>query len=213
MAITVLLVDTHALLREGIKSALRAHQDIDFVGEAEGGDDAFEQATTLRPNIMLIDVTHGNGHGVETVRRVKARCPDIQVLLFTPHASLDLFQRSAAAGAIGCIVKDASPTDLADAIRAIHGGKPVIPPEIAQQVVEDLAAGNGEAPSRDGLTRREIDILREVTSGMSDKEIGAKLFLSESSVKGTLRGIYRRLQIRNRAQAAAFVIEHQLQRE
>jgi len=213
MAITVLLVDAHALLREGIKSALRPYQEIRFVGEAEGGDDAFEQAVSLRPNIMLIDVTRGNGQGVETVRRIKARCPETQVLLFTPYASLDLFQRSAAAGAIGCIVKDVSPPDLAEAIRTIHSGKPVMPPAIAQQVVDDLAAGNGIAPTRHGLTQRELDILREVTAGMSDKEIGAKLFLSESSVKGTLRGVYRKLKIRNRAQAAAFIIAHKLQAE
>jgi len=207
MGIRVLVIDASVWIREGIKAALAGEKDIEIVGEAALCDDGIEQAIRSAPDVVVIDVTVDGNHGIGTIRTIKERCPQTHILLFTPHATLELFRMAVAAGVIGCVVKDVSPAELADAIRAVALGKTVLHQAIAIQVVEGLARGRS-MPTHHGLKEREVAILHEITQGSSDKEIAAKLFVSESTVKSTLRGIYHRLKIRNRAQAAAFMIEH-----
>jgi DNA-binding NarL/FixJ family response regulator len=136
------------------------------------------------------------------------------VLILSVYADQELFRNAAAAGAAGYILKDISPMNLASAIRAVHQGKAIINPELAKRLLEDFAGHGSSAESArrrsHGLTDREIEVLVEVARGLSDKEIAAKLYLSESTVKSHLRAIYRRLRLRNRAQAAAFVMEKNL---
>jgi DNA-binding NarL/FixJ family response regulator len=212
MGIRVLVIDASVWVRGGVKAALAAEKDIEIVGEAANSAEGIDQAVALAPNVVVIDVTVDGSHGVGTIRAIKERCPQTHVLLFTPHASLELFRKAVAAGAIGCIVKDVSPAELAAAIRTVALGKTVLHQSIAIQVVEGLARGRG-MPARHGLKDREIAILHEITKGLSDKEIAAKLFVSESTVKSTLRGIYQKLKIRNRAQAAAFMIGYDMFKE
>jgi DNA-binding NarL/FixJ family response regulator len=176
-----------------------------------------QQLSDLQLNVILMDVTlslkNRDGDGIDSIREIRARCPLTQVLLFTPFASLELFRKAAAAGAIGCVVKDISGPDLVSAIRTIHKGKPAISPALARQVVEGLAKGNGLSGTREGLTERELGLLRRVAEGLSDKEVAASLYLSESTVKSRLRTIYQKLKLRNRVQAVAFMVEHDLIKE
>jgi DNA-binding NarL/FixJ family response regulator len=209
MAIRVLLVDSSAWIREGIKAVLAGDEDIEIVGEADDGEKGLELAAALRPNVVVIDVVPEGERGIQSIRSMKERCPGVNVLLFTSRPSLDLFQKAAAAGALGCVEKEILPAELAEAIRNIHNGKAVLHPTLAREVLEGLATKNG-APRVHGLKDREIDIIREIARGMSDKEIAAKLYVSESTVKNHLRAVYYKLKIRNRAQAAAFVIKNDL---
>lgn len=209
MGIRVLVIDASVWIREGVKAALAPENDIEIVGEAALSNDGVEQAVGLAPDVIVIDVAPDDSHGIGTIRAIKERAPQTHILLFTADSSLELFRKAVAAGVIGCVVKDVSPTELAEAIRTVARGKTVMHQSIAIQVVEGLARGRG-MPARHGLKDREIAILHELTQGSSDKEIAAKLFVSESTVKSTLRGIYHKLKIRNRAQAAAFMTEHML---
>lgn len=215
MSIRVLLADDQIVTRVGLKALLQPERDIAIVGEAEDGKDALAKAVSLSPDVVVMDMMMPGLDGIEATRAIRQRCPKTQVLILTAYADQDLFRKSAQAGATGYILKDVSPTDLAEAIRTVHEGKTMISPIVARQMVNYLFATRNEpdtvgTPRRHGLTRREIEVLLGVAQGFSDKEIASKLFLSESTVKSHLRAVYHKLKLRNRAQAAAFAVEKDL---
>lgn len=214
MAIRVFLVDDQILTRIGLRAILEGLRDIEIVGEAENGREALTRVLELRPDVVLMDLKMPGGDGIEATRKIKQRCSETQILVLSVYGDRDLFRKAAAAGATGYVLKDISPANLANAIRSVHGGKTIINPGIARHLLEEMAGGGltvDTAKRRPyGLTDREIEVLIEVSRGLSDKEIGSKLFLSESTVKSHLRAIYRRLRLRNRAQAAVFAIEKDL---
>ncbi len=214
MAIRVLLVDDQILTRMGLRAVLKDAAGLEIAGEAENGREAVARAIELTPDVVLMDLKMPGGDGIEATRAIKQRCPGTQVLILSVYADQDLFRQAAAAGAAGYVLKDISPANLISAIRAVHQGKAIINPGLARQLLEDLAGSDRaeEAARRRpyGLTEREIEVLVEVARGFSDKEIASKLYLSESTVKSHLRAIYRRLRLRNRAQAAAFVMQKNL---
>jgi DNA-binding NarL/FixJ family response regulator len=215
VTIRVLIVDDQALARLGLRAILEAEQDIEVVGEAGSGREALEKAVALRPDLALVDVIMPGGDGIEAARAIKQRCPNTEILILTVHGDLDLLRKAATAGATGYLLKDIPPTNLVNAIRDIHGGKTMIYPAIARRMVGDYRSGKGmpaltAVGQRYGLTQRKMDVLLEVALGLSDKEIASKLFLSKSTVKTHLRAIFHKLKIRNRTEAAAFVMAHGL---
>lgn len=215
MAIGVLIADDQTLIRQGVKVILRPEPDIQVVGEAENGQEAIDKVVSLHPDLVLMDVVMPGCDGIAATREIKERSPQTQILILTVYADQTLFRRAAEAGAIGYVLKDISPANLANAIRAAHNGRTTLSPVIARQMIDHFHSFRGTrdvAPVRagNGLTPREIDVLTGVTEGLSDKEIAAKLFLSESTVKTHLRAIYHRHRLRNRAQAVVFAIERRL---
>ena len=213
--IRVFLIDPHALLRHGLRMLLASEGDIEIVGEADAGAAAVEQVVAVKPDVVLMDIAAPGADGIGTIRLIKSRCPTAQVLVLTAQSDHDIFREAAAAGAVGYVLKDISPDNLSNAIRAVHGGATMINPVLARQMVEGLAqddstpaANPPRRPHR--LTPRETNILVEVASGLSDKEIAAKLGLSESRVKNCLRALYTRFNLRNRAHAAAFAVRRGL---
>lgn len=210
--IRVLVVDDHALMRQGIRATVKGEGDIEVVGEAGSGQDAVEQVAALSPDVVLMDVMMPGGDGIEATRTIKQRSPNTQVLVITVYADQELFRKAVEAGAAGYVLKDISPANLVKAIRAVHSGKTMINPALARKMVDYLfTIGNGPssagASRGHGLTERETDVLIGVAQGLSNKEISSKLFMSESTVKTHIRGIYYKLKLRNRAQAATFAIE------
>jgi len=199
MIVRVLVINANVLLREGIKAAILSRRDLQVVGEAERGEDGLNQAIALRPDVAVIDVLLPDMNGMDLTRAITAHSPETRILLFSSHASPTLFQRAADAGASGCVVHDISPADLAGAIRTIHNGGA----ERRRTLVTGIRRGQG-------LTSREIDVLRRVAQGESGREIAADLALTESTVKNHLRSVYHKLHLRNRAQAVAFAIRNDL---
>jgi len=214
MTIRMLIADDQALTRLGVRAILEDARDIEIVGEAGSGDEALAMAQDLHPDVVLMDVRMPPGDGIEATRKIRERCPETQVLILTGHGDSRFLQRAATAGAVGFVLKDISSADLASAIRSVHQGKTTIGSDVARQLMDELAAaGTVGDPARRrpyGLTDREVQVLAQVARGLGDKEIAAKLCLSESTVKSHLRAVYRRLGLRNRAQAAAFAIERNL---
>ena len=215
MAIRVLVADYQVVAREGIKALLKRQRDIDIVGEAGTGRDALERAMMLSPDVVLMDIAAPAGDGPEAARAIRQRCPKTQVLVLTSEADLGLFRQAAEAGAAGFVLKDISPANLAGAIRSVQRGNAIIAPAVARRLVEDFARlgdVSGAAPVRraTGLTQRDIEILVHVAQGFSDKKIAAALSLSDSTVRSHLRTIYRRLNLRNRAQATTFALTNGL---
>ncbi len=214
MNIRVLIVDDQILTRLGLHAVLERARDIEIIGEAASAAEALSVARAQAPDVVLMDIKMSGGDGIDATRMLRQHCPKTQVLILSVYGDPGLFRRAAAAGAAGYVLKDISPANLAAAIRAVHAGQTMISPVIARQLLNDMAGAGSAAESARrgpyGLTEREIEVLAEVSQGLSDKEIAAKLFLSESTIKSHLRAVYRRLRLRNRAQAAAFAIGRNL---
>jgi len=210
VAIRVLLVNAQPLVREGIKYGLRAEPDIEIAGEAGTDQDAVAAAARLRPDVVLIDVRLPDRDGIKTIRAIKQQCPKTEVLVVTPVDAYQSFQEAARAGAVGYVLDDIAPVHLASAIRGVREGKAALSPSIARQLVNYLSTTGGSPTPLSrfhGLTQRDVDVLRLVAQGLSDKEIAGRLSVSAATVKTHLRAIYRKLGIRNRAQAVAFALE------
>lgn len=214
-AIRVFLIDPHALLRHGLRVLLGSQGDLEIVGEAGSAGSAVDEVAASKPDVVLMDIAAPPADGIGAIRAIKTRCPATQVLVLTAQTDQEIFREAAAAGAVGYVLKDISPANLSNAIRAVQSGATMINPVLARQMVEGLAqdeaAAAGGAPRRPHrLTPRETNILVEVALGLSDKEIAVKLSLSESRVKNCLRALYGRLSLRNRAHAAAFAVRRGL---
>lgn len=209
--IKVLVVDDQGLTRRGIVSVLRPERDIHVLDEAADGQEALKKAIALQPDLVLMDIVMARGDGITATRAIRQQCPRTQVLILTFSPDPELFRKAAEAGAVGYVLKDITAENLVKAIRAVHNGNGMLSPQIAKQMMEQFYSsrhGGTPMPGRKhNLTEREVDVLTGLVAGLSDKEIAARLFLSEATVKTHLRTIYRRLKLRNRAQAAAFAVE------
>jgi len=214
------LAEDHLLMRAGVRLVLQAESDFEVVGETAGGSDVLAKAIALRPDVILMDVVLAGGDGVEATRAIRARCPDIHILILTAYADAELFKRAIEAGAAGYVLKDIAPAHLCAAIRAVSNGTTMLNPGLARQMLDYLYASANAMPAAvpraveprqsRPLTPRETGILVEVARGLSDKEIASKFLLSEYTVKSHLRTLYQRLRFRNRAHAAAYAIQHGL---
>lgn len=210
--IKVLVVDDQALARHGIRAMLQTEEGIQVVGEATNGEDALQKTLMLVPDVVLMDIMMAEGDGINATRAIRQQCPTTQVLMITVYPDEVLFHKAIEAGAAGYVLKDISAGNLGKAIHAVHGGATMINPTLARKMVDHLFAshkiqGNGGSATRHGLTDRETEVLIGVAQGLSNKEIATKLYLAESTVKTHLQGIFFKLHLRNRAQAAAFAIE------
>jgi DNA-binding NarL/FixJ family response regulator len=210
-ALRVLLVDAQTLSRQGLKTLLSQEPDLEIVGDVGVDREALKRVRAVAPDIALVDIPMRNGDGIEAVRTIKRRYPASRVIVLVTDASPDLLRQATEVGAAGFVLKNVSAAHLADAIRAVGNGAMVIDPLAAKQLIKGVG-GDGATPSTQGaqdlmeLAPRDIEILTEVACGLTDKEIAAKLFLSEFTVKNRLRALYDRFKLRNRAHAACLAV-------
>lgn len=218
MPIRILIADHQTLLRHGIKLIAQSARDIEVAGEAATSDEAVKRAVELSPDVVLIESHLPDGGGVAAIRTIKHERPHARILVLSSHGDPEAFGEAAAAGAIGYILKDITPENLLNALRAAYDGRTILSPAIAQQIVTKLARADANGDKNHGtidrqgpaLRQPDIEVLSRVGRGLSDKEIAAQLFLSESAVKTRLRHLYRKLELKNRAQAAVFALEQGL---
>lgn len=215
MTIRLLIADAHVLLRRALLQLLqldRTIQDIEVVAEASSGREAIARAVELRPDVALLDLRMPDGNGLEATRAIRKECPDTQVVILSAIGNPDLLRLVLAAGAVGYLMKDTDPESLIAAIHAAYEGKTTISPEIARQLLHAMVHTEPRTRSARSktLTPRDLDILAAVISRLGDKEIATKLSISESTVKTHLRGIFRKLDARNRVEASAIAIAKEL---
>jgi DNA-binding NarL/FixJ family response regulator len=203
--ITVLIVDDHAIVREGIRSFFASQLDCRVVGEAGSGEDAVRIATELVPDIVLMDLVMPGMNGVEATRRLKQVSPHSQVIALTSfHDDAHIFP-ALRAGALSYVLKDIPPIELAEVVRKTARGESVLHPQIAARVVQELRGSRYAAPNPFvKLSERELEVLRLIADGLSNAETGAKLTISEKTVKGHLSNILSKLHLMDRTQAAVF---------
>ena len=211
MPIRVLIADDHALLREGLRQVLQLEPDIEVVGEARTGGEAVRLSDRLRPDIVVMDINLPDMSGIEATRQVRAASPATRVLVLTIHDQEEYLLEAIGAGASGFVLKDVEPRTLVDAIRLCCRGEGYVHPTLSARAL----AARGRRRERwaplgagipEPLTRREFEVLQLVAEGVSNKEIGQRLFISEKTVKNHITSIFRKLGVADRTQAVIHAI-------
>ncbi len=203
--ITIVLVDDHRVVRQGVRAFLATQGDLLVVAEAESGAEGVQRAAEQVPDVVLMDLVMPGMDGVEATRHVKQASPRTQVIVLTSYHDDEHIFPVLRAGALSYLLKDVSVDVLADAIRKAARGEAVLHPRVAARVIKDLQGRRHDQlnPFTE-LTERELEVLQLIASGMSNTEIAAQLILSEKMVKGHVSNILGKLQIADQTQAAVF---------
>ncbi|MFQ5577980.1 MAG: response regulator [Anaerolineae bacterium] len=206
--IRVLIADDHNLVRAGIRSLLEDYPDIEVVGEAASGWQAIEQATRLKPDVVLMDIAMNDLSGLEATPEIKARLPQVNVLALTMQDRQEYFFAMLKAGASGYILKESEPHELVSAIRAVHSGEAYLSPAVTKTVLADYLAQNAPHPSSryDTLTLREREILRLTAEGKTTRQMAAMLHLSAKTVEKHRASVMRKLELHNLAQLIKYAV-------
>jgi len=204
-SISVLLVDDHAMVRQGVKAFLVTQSDLSVVGEAGSGEEAIQLAAQLIPDVILMDLIMPNMDGVETTRRVKQVSPRSQIVVLTSYHEDEHIFPALKAGALSYILKDISAEELASAVRKAATGEAVLHPRVAARVIKELQGKREDNlnPFTE-LSERELEVLKLIADGMSNAEMAAKLVLSEKTIKGHVSNILSKLHLVDRTQAAVY---------
>ena len=213
--ITVLIVDDQRLIREGIASLLGIQEGVEVVGTAVDGQEAIAKVQELQPDVVLMDIRMPVMDGITATARVRQQQPGCQVLMLTTFDDEEYIIKSLQAGASGYLLKDIPAADLAQAVRLTHTGIYQLDPAVAGKLVGALGKGNMEKepvppPIEHDLTDRELDVLRLIATGATNREIAAQLVVSEGTVKNHVSSILSTLGLRDRIQAALYAHEHNL---
>jgi len=209
-AIRVLVADDHAIVRKGIRALLATEPDIEVVGEVEDGEEAVAEADRLRPDVILMDLVMPEMDGIEAIRRITACQPEACILVLTSFAADDKVFPAIKAGALGYLLKDSSPGELVQAIHQIYRGESSLHPTIARKLLQELSRPSERPPTPEPLTEREVEVLRLVARGQSNREIADQLVISEATVRTHVSNILGKLHLASRTQAALYALREGL---
>jgi DNA-binding NarL/FixJ family response regulator len=203
--IRVLLVDDHAVVREGLRAFLELQEGIEVSGEAADGEEAIDAAARLRPDVILMDLVMPRLDGVTAMRSLRERAPGARVIVLTSFLDDDKLLPALRAGAAGYLLKNAEPREVVRAVRAASAGEALIDPVVAARLIETLAVDGGEEPL-DRLTPREREVLVLIGRGFPNKLIARELDVSEKTVKTHVGHVLAKLGVTDRTQAAVFAV-------
>jgi len=208
-AIRVLVVDDHAVVREGLRTFLDLQDGIEIVGEAGDGEAAIREAERLRPDVILMDLVMPRLDGVGAMRELRRRLPASRVIVLTSFTQDERLLPAIQAGAAGYLLKNVEPAELARAVRAAHAGGTMLDPTVASRLVEAIAQPPGEEP-RERLTAREREVLALIALGRSNKRIALELGIAEKTVKTHVGHLLAKLDVPDRTQAALLAVREGL---
>ncbi len=205
--IRILIADDHAIVRKGIRALLATERDIEVVGEVGDGIEAVSRAQALEPDVILMDLVMPNMDGIEATRAITEKQRNVRVLVLTSFAADDKVFPAIRAGALGYLLKDSSPAELIQAIRQVYRGEPTLEPSVARKVLTEISSPPTKKPlTQDPLTERELDILRQIAQGRSNKEIAEQLVIAEMTVRTHVSNILSKLHLASRTQAALYAL-------
>ena len=206
----ILIVDDHAILREGLVMVLGLEPDLLVVGEAATGDEAVAMAPGLKPDVVLMDVLMEGGNGIDACREIKSLLPETRVLMLTSHSAAQAVEASVLAGASGYLLKNGGRQELLEGIRSVAKGESLLSPSVTQGVLQRLVELAAKEPSEnaDPLSPREHEVLILVGQGLTNREIAAQLIISNNTVRNHVSHIMDKLDITRRSQAAVYAARH-----
>jgi NarL family two-component system response regulator LiaR len=208
--IRILIADDHAVVRKGLHTLIQGEPDMALAGEAADGIEVVLKARALQPDVILLDLMMPRQDGLAAIQQIKQENPTARILVLTSFAEDDKVFPAIKAGALGYLLKDSTPEQLLQAIRAVHEGKSSLDPTVAVKVIRELNRPSNLPLSADPLTEREIDVLKLVAQGRTNQEIAQALVISERTVGNHINSILSKLHLANRTQAALYALREGL---
>jgi two-component system response regulator DevR len=208
----IMIVDDHEVVRLGLRSLLENYPDFEVVAEAESAKEAIKQVSIYRPDIILMDIRLPGMSGIEACEEIIAKYPSIKIIMLTSYAEDEMLFSSIKAGASGYVLKEFKQGDLIKSIEAVAKGEASLDPAVTQRVFQEVkkALRDEEAAAFSSLSQQERMVLKLVSEGRTNREIAKKLFLGEGTVRNYVSSILSKLGVSNRAEAAAYAVEHNL---
>jgi len=211
-SLRILLVDDHEVVRLGLRSLLDRHPEFEVVAEAAAESEAVAKAMEKQPDIVLMDIRLAGGSGIEACEKIVAALPKTKVIMLTSYAEDEMLFAAIRSGAVGYVLKQVGGNDLIRAIEAAARGEAMLDPSLTQRVFSEIrhSIQKEEAAAFNDLTSQEMQVLALIAEGRTNREIAKKLFLSEGTVRNYVSSILSKLSVSNRAEAAAYAIQHHL---
>lgn len=208
----ILLVDDHEVVRVGLRALLEKHPDFEVVAEAGTSKEAVEKTRAYKPDVVVMDIRLRGGSGIEATQTIVGEFPDAKVIMLTSYAEDEMLFAAIRAGAAGYVLKQIGGDELVRAIEAVGRGEALLDPAVTQRVFQEVrkAAREEEASAFADLTEQEMHVLQLVSEGRTNRQIAEMLYLGEGTVRNYVSSILSKLNVRNRAEAAAYAVEHNL---
>lgn len=212
MRLRIILVDDHEIVRLGLKTLLSRYAQFEVVAEASDAQEAMEQVQRHMPDVVVMDIRLPGKNGVEATQEITSLFPDIKVIMLTSYADEDILFDAIAAGASGYVLKQIGSDDLVRALERVGRGESLLDPAVTQKVFQRVrqSARKAEDAAFGALTDQELHILALITEGLTNKEIAARVFLSEKTVRNYVSSILAKLDLASRAEAAAYAVRHHI---
>ena len=208
--IRVLIVDDHAVVREGQRALIETEPGMEMVGEGADGIEAIQLTKSLKPDVLLIDLLMPRMGGIEAIEKIKAENSKVNILVLTSFAEDEKVFSAIKAGALGYLLKDATPQELLAAIRQVYRGEPSMDSAVAHKLMRELQRSSDLPLTEEPLTEREVDVLKLVAQGLTNQDIAEKLVISERTVRTHVSHILDKLHLANRTQAALYALREGL---
>jgi len=210
MSVKVMMADDHSLMREGIKQLLEFDGQIEVVGEVGDGEECLLRLPVIKPEILLLDINMPKKNGIEVLQEIKKRNIPVKVIILTVHNEIDYLLRAVDIGVNGYILKNAESAELKKAIMAVANGESYIQPNLIPSLNSRLLSRDSDKEKIESLTKRELEVLIQLSNGMFNKEIATTLNISERTVKNHISNIFKKIEVNDRTQAAVFAIKNDL---
>ena len=210
MAIKIMITDDHSMIREGLKNLLELEGDIEVIAEAEDGEDCLNKLLTVKPDVLLLDINMPKLNGLEVLKKLKELKSKVKVLVLTVHNETEYLMKAVEIGINGYVLKDSESSELKKAIYAIYDGENYIQPSLIPSLNSKMIEKNEDEIKIDSLTKRELQVLKELAVGKFNRDIAKEMEISERTVKNHISSIFKKLDVTDRTQAAVFAIKNDL---
>jgi two-component system response regulator DevR len=211
--VSIVIADDHAVVRMGLKALLSQQVDLHVVGEASTGEEAIQQATLHRPDLVIMDIRMPGLSGIDACRKITKQLPDTRVILLTSYAEDELLFAAIRAGAVGYVLKRLGTTDLIHAIREVVRGEAVLDPIVTEAMFKRISQldKDKDGTAFSALSNQELRVLAMIRDGASNRDIAGRLFLGEGTIRNYVSNVLSKLHVANRAAAAAFAVQHKVE--
>ncbi|WP_094547163.1 response regulator [Petroclostridium xylanilyticum] len=214
--IRILIADDHSMVRQGLKQIVELEEDMEVVAQASNGEEAVNLAMEVQPDVILMDINMPKVNGIQAIAQLKEKGCSSKIIMLTIHADREYLVKTVQLGAAGYVLKDADSDVLIKAIQSVYKGQSYIQPTMTTELIKEFTKGVSEEHSNKNqnlLTQREIEVLELIAEGMLNKEIAAKLYISEKTVKNHVSNIFKKLNVSDRTQAAIYAFKHNIKKD